>query len=245
MPIITKAQFGCIHYKRNCLVLCNKCNRSYPCRICHDKIEAHSLIRFEITRMMCLFCGSTQKKSNKCVGCKHLMAEYFCIHCSLWTESRNIFHCKKCGICRSGDIGSFEHCDKCEACIEIGTSIHKHASGGMKNNCPICAEYMLDSTKQAVLLRCGHTMHQECYKANLINSIHCPLCFKLVGDDKEIRRMIRMMAESNKHEKPQIDILGGYVSCFECGGNEYTTNYSLFNECEKCGSYNTKMRNNL
>jgi len=33
---------------------------------------------------------------------------------------------------------------------------------GTRDNCPICLEYMFDSRKPMVLLRCGHPLHHHC-----------------------------------------------------------------------------------
>eukprot|EP00866_Antonospora_locustae_P002308 jgi/Antlo1/2308/185 len=234
---------GCPHYRRSCLVICNRCNRTYPCHICHNNMESHHLNRLDITRVLCLHCGSIQGKTAMCMMCKHSLSEYFCEVCCIWACRANIFHCKKCGLCRHGSPELFEHCDRCEACIEKTDVCHNHVSGGMKNNCPICAESMFDSNKQTVLLRCGHSLHEECYFENIKSSIHCPLCFRLVGDDKEIRNQIKVMMAENVYE---ISVEGGaesQISCFECGSICTTAQPSLFNACERCGSYNTKIKN--
>lgn len=192
--------------------------------------------------MMCVLCGTTQPKSQYCMKCSSNISNYFCAFCGLWSDNVNIFHCKKCSSCKVGKSEDYEHCDKCEACIEKSRKNHNHVSGGIKNNCPICAEYMFNSNKQAILLRCGHALHEECYFANIENSIHCPICFKLVGDDSDIREMINIIIKENKGERIKAKDQKCEVSCFECGNSELADVFELFNECACCGSFNTKLK---
>ncbi|KCZ79792.1 hypothetical protein H312_02819 [Anncaliia algerae PRA339] len=241
MPSLGQNKFGCQHYKRNCLVVCNTCTRTYPCVQCHDKNESHKLIGKNITDILCLVCGVTQKKSNKCINCNSLIAEYYCDICSFWSENLDAFHCDSCGVCRKGNRNDFIHCDKCSVCIE--NREHKHISSGVKNNCPICAEYLLYSNRTVILLRCGHSLHKECHDTNLTNSIHCPICFKLVGDDKKIRDKIEMMINANINENHKLEIQFCQIKCFECGEVCSKKIFMLFNQCNNCGSYNTKLMN--
>lgn len=242
MPLSVN-KLGCTHYQRKCLIICNKCSRAYPCHACHDNIEDHHLSRFEVTKIVCILCGSTQSKANVCIKCGCAFANYFCEPCSIWSDGCNIFHCSKCSLCRVGTPEMLEHCEKCESCIERGTRPHNHVSGGARNNCPICAEHMFDTPKQVVLLRCGHSLHEECYAENIKSSIHCPICFKLVGDDTAMRSQIKAMVEGNRSEGPPQDGKGFYVSCFECGDVGFAKMPCLLNACFGCGSYNTKIKN--
>lgn len=241
MPTISQNRFGCSHYKRNCLLVCNTCSRTYPCTHCHDKTETHKLIGRNVTDMICLVCGVTQKKSNKCINCMTVMGDYFCDPCSFWSYDIKVFHCNSCGVCRLGDINEFMHCEKCSICIE--RKDHKHVSSGVKNNCPICAEYLLYSSKEVILLRCGHYIHKECHDSNLTSSIHCPICFKLVGDDSTIRSKIEMMINANKQENYRIELQACQIKCFECGEICEKDVFMLFNQCNNCKSFNTKLLN--
>lgn len=101
---ILSAPLGCQHYERNVKLQCVSCSKWYPCRLCHDAEEDHRLPRFETQHMLCMLCGTPQKASDVCVTCGELSAQYYCNVCKLWEnrESKPIYHCYDCGICRRG-----------------------------------------------------------------------------------------------------------------------------------------------
>jgi len=35
-------------------------------------------------------------------------------------------------------------------------------ANSMKNDCPVCLEYLFDSVRRAAVLPCGHTVHADC-----------------------------------------------------------------------------------
>ena len=238
-----ETKYNCNHHITNTLILCDVCNHYYPCKICHDKFEPCEININDITSIMCTLCGTTQPKSDKCIKCRNVFANYYCNLCCVWSDKTEIFHCKKCNKCKYGKEENFLHCPKCETCIskEVGPS-HTHVSGGVKNYCPICAEMMFGSPRQAILLQCGHVLHEDCYYRNVTSSIHCPICFKLVGDDSDIREMIKVMVEENMGEKIKSKEGKCEISCFECGNYEISEMYEMFNECRYCGSFNTKLK---
>lgn len=232
---------GCEHLGCNCLIVCNICNKTYPCKGCHDRIENHMVRSKDISRMLCRQCGLIQTKSNECIKCHIKISKYFCKKCTVWSDKDDIFHCVKCDSCKMGSTDCFVHCDKCGVCIEKKAT-HNHMFGTLKNNCPICAESMIDQKRQVILMRCGHIIHEECYKATLENSVHCPICFKFIGDDEEIRNQIRYILTQTSTEQSREGQMNGNISCFECGTINYKERYGLFNACEGCGSYNTKIK---
>jgi uncharacterized CHY-type Zn-finger protein len=105
---------GCKHYKRNVKLQCSTCDRWYTCRLCHDEVEDHVLIRHETKNMLCMLCGCAQKAGEFCVECGERTAWYYCGVCKLWDNDSNksIYHCSDCGICRKGrGLGKdFFHC---------------------------------------------------------------------------------------------------------------------------------------
>lgn len=105
---------GCRHYKRNVKLQCSTCHRWYTCRLCHDEVEDHVLIRKETKNMLCMLCGYAQKAGEVCVECGVRTAWYYCGICKLWDDdtTKNIYHCNDCGICRVGrGLGKdFFHC---------------------------------------------------------------------------------------------------------------------------------------
>lgn len=105
---------GCQHYKRNVKLQCSTCDRWYTCRLCHDEVEDHVLIRKDTKNMLCMICGCAQRAGEFCVGCGERAAWYYCNTCKLWDNDSNksIYHCNDCGICRKGrGLGKdFFHC---------------------------------------------------------------------------------------------------------------------------------------
>lgn len=95
---------GCQHYKRNVKLQCSTCEKWYTCRMCHDEVEDHVLIRKATKNMLCMLCGSAQKAGEFCVECGERTAWYYCSVCKLWDNDPNksIYHCNDCGICRKG-----------------------------------------------------------------------------------------------------------------------------------------------
>lgn len=105
---------GCQHYRRNVKLQCSTCDRWYTCRLCHDEVEDHVLIRRATKNMLCMICGSAQRAGEFCVECGERAAWYYCDVCKLWDNdpSKSIYHCNDCGICRKGlGLGKdFFHC---------------------------------------------------------------------------------------------------------------------------------------
>lgn len=107
---------GCQHYQRNVKLQCFTCNKWYPCRFCHDEApgQDHKLPRFETRYMLCMLCWTPQRASECCAACQEPSAHYYCNICKLWEnrQSRPIYHCHDCGICRKGlGLGKdFFHC---------------------------------------------------------------------------------------------------------------------------------------
>ena len=110
----TEQPLGCQHYERNVKLQCFTCKKWYTCRFCHDANEDHNLIRTETKNMLCMLCTTPQKASDMCINCGELSAYYYCDICHLWEnrQSRPVYHCIDCGICRRGlGLGKdFFHC---------------------------------------------------------------------------------------------------------------------------------------
>ncbi|KAE9591404.1 putative aminoacyltransferase, E1 ubiquitin-activating enzyme [Lupinus albus] len=84
----------------------------------------------------------------------------------------------------------------------------------MRHHCPICYEYLFDSMKDTSVMKCGHTMHLECY-CEMINrdKFCCPICSKSVIDmSREWRRIdeeieATVMPEDYRYKKVIFFIL--------------------------------------
>jgi len=62
--------YGCTHYKRGCMLFCDRCEEYFSCRFCHDQIknasslppkEQHPFDRFAVSLIKCLSCNTIQK----------------------------------------------------------------------------------------------------------------------------------------------------------------------------------------
>ena len=72
------------------------------------------------------------------------MAKYFCEYCKFFDNSnKQYFHCKLCGVCRSGNKNHYIHCNKCGVCLEK-TYYHKHKcmESATQCDCPICGMFL-------------------------------------------------------------------------------------------------------
>ena len=71
--------------------------------------------------------------------------QLFCSKCILYDndQTKDIYHCDKCGICRLG-LGlekDYFHCDTCNTCLSIDLKgHHKCLSDVTHSNCCICNE---------------------------------------------------------------------------------------------------------
>jgi len=53
----------------------------------------------------------------------------------------------------------------------------------MRQNCPVCFEYLFDSVRPTAVLPCGHTIHSDCLKEMERNrQLACPICMKSYAD---------------------------------------------------------------
>lgn len=135
---------------------CSTCNKWYTCRLCHDEVESHTLVRPDTRHMICMHCGLVQDAAQDCAGCGETMANYFCSKCKLWDDdcSKSIYHCDDCGICRIGKgLGKdFFHCHNCNVCMSITLQDqHRCIEDATQCDCPICGEFMFTSTETVVL----------------------------------------------------------------------------------------------
>ncbi len=53
---------------------------------------------------------------------------------------------------------------KCVAKLMLAARQENHVcvANSMKNDCPVCLEYLFDSVRRAAVLPCGHTVHADC-----------------------------------------------------------------------------------
>uniref|UniRef100_A0A0D9Z208 CHY-type domain-containing protein n=1 Tax=Oryza glumipatula TaxID=40148 RepID=A0A0D9Z208_9ORYZ len=186
--------------------------------------------------------------------------------------SKNQFHCDGCGICRqvvlnlhscdgvmkyepflinltitfyrTGGAENFFHCDKCGCCYSyVLKDSHHCVERAMHHNCPVCFEYLFDSTKDISALHCGHTIHLEClYEMRSHQQFSCPVCLRSACDmshawqklDQEVAAS-PMPVIYQKKMSNQIWIL-----CNDCGTTSNVQFHILGHKCPGCSSYNTR-----
>lgn len=232
----------CNHYIANCLIKFECCQKMYPCKRCHDEQESHKTHKNKIKKIICANCNYLQDKTNVCLKCHLVISTYFCSECNIWDSSgENIFHCKKCSVCRKGDINEIVHCDYCQVCIS-GTDMesHTHVENATGGNCPICAESFQESTETLVLLSCGHPLHRSCFNTFILDSHVCPICLRSAGDvsemNKKIEELLSIEIKNSKIEPSQKSI-----KCYDCNHTSEIKDSFIYSKCQLCESYNTRV----
>ncbi|XP_042516820.1 E3 ubiquitin-protein ligase MIEL1-like isoform X4 [Macadamia integrifolia] len=235
-----KMEHGCKHYRRRCKIRAPCCNEIFHCRHCHN--EAMSTLRnprdrHELVRHL------VQHVARVCSHCGINMGEYFCEVCKFYDDdtSKGQFHCDGCGICRIGGRENFFHCEKCGSCYAVSLrDNHLCVENSMRHHCPICYEYLFDSLKETTVMKCGHTMHMECYCEMMKHDQYCcPICSKSVIDmskawrkiDEEVQATI--MPEDYRYKKV-------WILCNDCNNTTEVFFHIIGHKCNHCSSYNTR-----
>ena len=238
-----KLHLGCIHYRRNVKMQCDTCEAWYTCRLCHDEVEDHTLPRRETKFMLCMMCNTPQRVSQACKMCHEQAARYYCSVCKLWSDDpeKSVYHCDDCGICRLGEgLGKdFFHCKTCAACMSIqAESTHKCIEKSTKCDCPICGEYMFTSNKPVAFMKCGHSIHEDCFGEWCNTSYKCPICSKSIANmESQFRRLDRHIEEQPMPE--EYSDKRAYIFCNDCISRSVTSYHWLGLKCAVCESYNT------
>jgi hypothetical protein len=234
---------GCIHYRRNVKLQCFSCEKWYTCRLCHDEAEAHVLPRRETRHMLCMLCKSPQPASQFCRTCGEQAACYYCPICKLWNNDprKAIYHCDDCGLCRLGEgLGKdFFHCKTCAACMSIeAEQTHKCIERSTKCDCPICGEYLFTSSLPVAFMRCGHSIHNSCFKDLCNTTYKCPLCSKSIANmESQFRRLDRSIEEQPMPVEYRDK--KSYIFCNDCNSRCVAAYHWLGTKCVFCDSYNT------
>ncbi|KAG0447955.1 hypothetical protein HPP92_028068 [Vanilla planifolia] len=244
--------FGCSHYRRRCKIRAPCCGEIFDCRHCHneakcsldiDPLERHELPRHEVKKVICALCGLEQDVQQSCVNCGVCLGKYYCAKCIFFDDdvSKNQYHCDGCGICRTGGAENFFHCNQCGCCcsIEMKDS-HRCVEKAMHHNCPICFEYLFDSTKDICVLQCGHTLHLDCLKEMVSHfRFSCPVCSKTVCDMSNVwKRLDEEIASTPMPEMYKNRMIT--ILCNDCGATSNVNFHVVAHKCLSCNSYNTR-----
>ena len=242
----------CGHYNRTFDIVAPCCNgvspdgkrTTYPCRLCHDAVNHHTLDRHKIAHMKCRACRSFQQISASCQNpqCYLFQREhrYSCTKCNLFDNNpRDIFHCDQCNICRVGKREDYMHCAKCNMCVRVNSN-HQCVSS-TNDNCFVCNEDLFSSREPITTLPCGHYIHVGCFQT-LLQQPHtlptCGICRKSIVDMSAHWRQIdahlatETLPEQFQHWKTNI-------VCNDCHAKSQTNYHFVYHKCLPCGSYNT------
>ncbi|RID73648.1 hypothetical protein BRARA_B00784 [Brassica rapa] len=243
--------FGCEHYRRRCQIRAPCCNEVFPCRHCHNETtstlrniyDRHELVRQDVKHVICSVCDTEQPVAQVCSNCGVNMGAYFCNICKFYDDNteKEQFHCDDCGICRVGGRENFFHCKKCGSCYGIGLrNNHRCVEDSMRHHCPICYEYLFDSLKETTVMKCGHTMHCDCYHEMLKrDKFCCPICSRSVIDmSKTWQRMdeeVEAISMPSDYRDKKVWIL-----CNDCNDTTQVYFHIIGQKCGHCRSYNTR-----
>lgn len=246
-----RMKHGCTHYRRRCKIRAPCCDEVFDCRHCHNEAKAkesdiskrHEVPRHKVEKVICALCDTEQNAQQICEKCGVCMGEYFCGRCKFFDDdvAKEQFHCDACGICRVGGRENYFHCDRCGCCYTTKLqNRHSCVENSMQHNCPVCFEYLFDSLKDITVLRCGHTMHLECFsEMNSHSQYTCPMCSKSVCDmTKFWEQLDREVAATPMPEAYQNKMV--WILCNDCGANSEVLFHIIAQKCLYCNSYNTR-----
>uniref|UniRef100_A0A0D6R673 CHY-type domain-containing protein n=1 Tax=Araucaria cunninghamii TaxID=56994 RepID=A0A0D6R673_ARACU len=245
-------QYGCTHYRRRCRIRASCCNEIFDCRHCHNEAknavdvkprERHDIPRHEVQRVICLLCGTEQEVRQVCINCGVCMGKYFCGVCKFYDDdiSKKQYHCEGCGICRTGGRENFFHCFKCGCCYSILLKdSHPCVERAMHHNCPVCFEFLFESTRDINVLPCGHTIHMDCLKEMHQHlQFSCPVCSKSVCDMSKVwEKLDEEIASTPMPQSYQNKKV--WILCNDCGATSEVKFHIVAQKCLSCNSYNTR-----
>jgi hypothetical protein len=120
--------------------------------------------------MVCLFCNTKQKCSQKCINCKNQISKYYCHECNFHSD-KQIFHCPKCKCCAEKSSDKYIK-DICNICL-------------LKDkDCAICCsniadkDYLIDNNiLYNIHAECNNYFHKSCWDKFISHGgTRCPLC---------------------------------------------------------------------
>lgn len=123
------------------------------------------------------------------------------------------------------------------ACIST-SSPHKCVERSTDCDCPICGDYLFDSTRPVVSMQCGHSIHRHCFQEHMRTSYRCPLCSKsCVNMESQFRNHdLALLSQPmpDEYARARAD-----VSCNDCRARSRVPYHWLGLKCAVCRSYNT------
>ncbi|KAK3039012.1 hypothetical protein RJ639_027497 [Escallonia herrerae] len=218
----------------------------------------HELVRHDMKQVICSVCDTEQPVARVCTNCGVSMGEYFCEVCKFYDDDldKGQFHCDDCGICSYTNRYSSEMSYSGLAVVRTfstARSVHTGScysmslqnnhlciENSMRHHCPICYEYLFDSLKDTTVMKCGHTMHCECFFEMVKRDKYCcPICSRSVIDmsrtwkriDEEVEATA--MPEDYRYKKV-------WILCNDCNDTTEVFFHIIGQKCSHCRSYNTR-----
>jgi RING finger and CHY zinc finger domain-containing protein 1 len=209
----------------------------------NDNVLYHELLSTSITHIICIKCKHKQKFRKNCEKCKIRFARYICFKCKLMdncNDPKNHYHCNDCDCCIIGKKRHFKHCNECMMCIQknkFNKHVCKKDIWDGDRICSICQSSY--KSQLLLILKCGHTIHKECYDAHIKSSYKCPECSKTIIDTTRIFSNIAKEID-NTPLHPELKKIVK-IKCNDCNKINDVNFHYLGNRCvePKCRSFNT------
>ncbi|KAK9158641.1 hypothetical protein Scep_005215 [Stephania cephalantha] len=120
--------------------------------------------------------------------------------------------------------------EDCHPCVERA----------MHHNCPVCLEYLFDSTKDISVLQCGHTIHLECLKEmGLRFQFACAICSKSAADMSKVWEKFDQEIAATPMPETYLNKMV-WILCNDCGITSEVNFHIIAHKCPGCKSYNTR-----
>ncbi|KZV46081.1 RING finger and CHY zinc finger domain-containing protein 1-like [Dorcoceras hygrometricum] len=197
--------------------------------------DRHEIDRYDVKQVICSVCDTEQPVRFLAPSCAILCSN------PMFMIDKGLFHCDDCGICRIGGRENYFHCSKCGSCYSVSLrNNHLCVENSMRHHCPICYEYLFDSMKDTAVMKCGHTMHCECYHEMIKREKYCcPICSRSIMDMSRAWEMIDEEIEAtvmpDEYRNKKVWIL-----CNDCNDTTEVYFHIIGQKCSHCGSYNTR-----
>ncbi|THU50456.1 hypothetical protein C4D60_Mb06t20410 [Musa balbisiana] len=195
-----KMEFGCKHYRRRCKIRAPCCNEIFYCRHCHNEStsDRHELCRQDVQKVICLICNTEQP----CAQTVELVWGTISAMCANSTMM----------IWRKGSTIAM--------IVASAESVVARISFTARN------VYLFDSLKETSVLKCGHTIHFECFDEMLKHAqrYSCPVCSKSIA--------ATIMPEDYRYKV--------WILCNDCNNVSEVFFHIVGHKCSHCLSYNTR-----
>jgi hypothetical protein len=203
---------------------------------------------------------SPQPVAAACRDCAAPFGRYACLPCRLFDDEpgRVITHCEHCGICRRGAPQDMSHCHSCNICFYIVrdratgavTRAHDDAAcvpNALSGSCAVCCESFSETRRAVHRLRCGHVLHQSCFrKATASGASQCPVCKRSTLLSEPALLWLEIDRYLARTQMPaQWEGWRATVLCNDCLQHCETAYHFVYMRCTRCRGFNTSLQRKL